>query len=200
MRYFMTRVNGVLKNKHVAIWEEATGRQLPPGHVIHHIDGNSKNNDPSNLQLMTRGEHTALHARLRKEGKDVVDPNDPDVIACRAALHNDYMRHRAVRTRKQREYNDTHREERRRASREYRTRNREECVAKDKAYYAANCEVVKRRNQAYRDARRDLVHAKDRLRSAYRYGMSESEIDKRKREVAKEQLWFDLPDYVKRVA
>jgi len=34
--------------------------------VVHHKDLNKTNNDPSNLQLMTRSEHTKLHWKLRK--------------------------------------------------------------------------------------------------------------------------------------
>ena len=29
--------------------------------VVHHIDGDKANNDPSNLQIMTRSEHSRLH-------------------------------------------------------------------------------------------------------------------------------------------
>ena len=28
---------------------------------IHYIDGNKRNNSPSNLQILTRGEHKAIH-------------------------------------------------------------------------------------------------------------------------------------------
>ena len=41
-------------------------RFLKPEYVVHHIDGNRQNNDPSNLQVLTRGEHTSLHIRKNK--------------------------------------------------------------------------------------------------------------------------------------
>jgi hypothetical protein len=55
---------------HDIIMERIIGRPLVyPDEVVHHIDGNRQNNEPSNLQLMSRGEHTSLHARqLRERG------------------------------------------------------------------------------------------------------------------------------------
>ena len=47
------------------------GRTLLKNEVVHHIDGNYLNNDPENLQVMTKSEHTQLHVReqiaLRKQ-------------------------------------------------------------------------------------------------------------------------------------
>ncbi len=37
----------------------------PKGKIVHHIDGNWKNNDISNLQIMTQSEHVALHNKSR---------------------------------------------------------------------------------------------------------------------------------------
>ncbi len=36
-------------------------KYLDPAIVVHHIDGDPLNNEPTNLAPMTRGEHTALH-------------------------------------------------------------------------------------------------------------------------------------------
>ena len=40
--------------------------KIPNGCLIHHIDGNMKNNDISNLEMMTRPEHVRIHNLLRK--------------------------------------------------------------------------------------------------------------------------------------
>lgn len=37
------------------------GRWLTTDEEVHHIDGNKKNNDPSNLLVLTAGEHTLIH-------------------------------------------------------------------------------------------------------------------------------------------
>ena len=48
--------------EHRLIMEQHIGRYLTEEEVVHHKDRNKVNNDISNLQLMTIGEHTRLHA------------------------------------------------------------------------------------------------------------------------------------------
>lgn len=49
------------------------GRELKQDEVVHHIDGNPRNNNPNNLQVMTRAEHMRYHMRqywaMRKAGQ-----------------------------------------------------------------------------------------------------------------------------------
>lgn len=40
--------------------------EIPEGYVVHHIDGNPKNNNPNNLTAMPRNVHTILHCKGRK--------------------------------------------------------------------------------------------------------------------------------------
>lgn len=57
---------------HRLIMEQHLGRNLTKNEVVHHIDGNKKNNDISNLKVMTRGEHSKYHREEEiKNGKDL---------------------------------------------------------------------------------------------------------------------------------
>ena len=48
---------------HRLILEMKLGRYLTDKEDGHHKDGNTFNNDPENLEVMTRSEHTSLHAK-----------------------------------------------------------------------------------------------------------------------------------------
>ena len=58
---------------HRLVAEQVLGRKLLPGEVVHHIDGNKRNNAPENLMIFSsQSEHAAWHAAHRKE----VMPNE----------------------------------------------------------------------------------------------------------------------------
>jgi len=66
--------------EHIVIIEREIGKRIPNGMVVHHIDGNKRNNKRDNLFLCTVSEHNNLHARIEglvwalyKEGKVVFD-------------------------------------------------------------------------------------------------------------------------------
>ena len=62
------------KHEHRIVAEQILGRKLLPGEVVHHIDGNKRNNTPENILILkSQSEHAKLHVRERKfwsEGGD----------------------------------------------------------------------------------------------------------------------------------
>lgn len=49
--------------QHREVMEEHIGRELREDEVVHHVDENKLNNQPDNLQIMSREEHSRLHAK-----------------------------------------------------------------------------------------------------------------------------------------
>jgi len=43
------------------VWETEWGRSVPPRGIIHHADGNTMNDNPVNLVLLTRAGHMDVH-------------------------------------------------------------------------------------------------------------------------------------------
>lgn len=59
--YYAARDDQRPERLHMAIWENVTGRTIPAGHVIHHLDHDPENNAPGNLRLMRHGDHDRHH-------------------------------------------------------------------------------------------------------------------------------------------
>lgn len=58
------------KHTHRVVAAEKAGRELLPGEVVHHIDGNKLNNHPDNLEILpSQSVHASLHAYEYWENK-----------------------------------------------------------------------------------------------------------------------------------
>lgn len=52
--------------EHRIVKENQIGRYLIPGEIVHHINGNKKDNRPENLEILTQSKHMKSHKRDTK--------------------------------------------------------------------------------------------------------------------------------------
>lgn len=62
--YAAMRDNGVHKSVHRVMMERHIGRKLRSDEVVHHVNGNKRDNRIENLVIMTSGEHSRLHNQI----------------------------------------------------------------------------------------------------------------------------------------
>ncbi len=55
------------KGLHVAIWEYVNGKEVPAGWHVHHKDGDTFNNNPSNLEAISALEHHRIPKKIDRE-------------------------------------------------------------------------------------------------------------------------------------
>lgn len=60
-RYKAIKVDGKKIDEHRHIMEKFLGRKLSFDEIVHHIDGDTRNNNICNLEIKSRSEHAILH-------------------------------------------------------------------------------------------------------------------------------------------
>ena len=64
-KYKKLFIKGKYVWEHRWVMEKKLGRKLKKDEVVHHIDHNPKNNNPSNLKVMKTFEHSSYHGKLQ---------------------------------------------------------------------------------------------------------------------------------------
>lgn len=57
------------RHEHRVVMEMLLGRKLTRDEVVHHRNGDKKDNRPENLEVMTRAQHIAEHRQQMNEGR-----------------------------------------------------------------------------------------------------------------------------------
>lgn len=63
--YRLVSIDGKLQYEHRVLLESSLGRKLEPSETVHHVNGIKNDNRPSNLEVLSRSEHTLKYHKKK---------------------------------------------------------------------------------------------------------------------------------------
>jgi len=78
--------------EHRVVAEKKLGRRLRDGEVVHHRDGDQRNNDPDNLEVVASHAHHAVHHRAEESRLRLPDEPNP-TVACECGCGERFARY-----------------------------------------------------------------------------------------------------------
>ena len=173
---------------HRDVWESVHG-PIPEGGVVHHIDTNPANNDPSNLELKTRSTHALVHSSEKveltcsvcgkvflkpKKNHDIDSAKGKPAVCCRECWFKSpggrkskevakqwNLVHREERAEYHKKWQAEHTEEMRRKRREYEEAHKDEREEYNKKLYAENREKRLADMKLYYSTHKEEIKAKE---------------------------------------
>ena len=86
-RQFFDTAKGSWQWVHRRVAEIVTGKSIPSGYEVHHVNRDKRDNDPENLQVVTKEEHKEIHSDDYKERVDRINKKLNNVIVKTAKQH-----------------------------------------------------------------------------------------------------------------
>lgn len=187
--------------EHILVMERKLGHPIPKGYDVHHINGIKTDNREENLELLPKGQHSKLHAKInRAKGKYLTEEQKAEKARMRARDYRishhqeilerqreEYYRNHDKSLERRRQYREAHREELRQKARDYKQRNLERVSASQKKSYQKNAEKRRAYSRQYA-----IEHREEVLRKKREYGVAHREELREKnrvyREIHKEEL------------
>ena len=160
--------------EHILVMEKKLGHPIPKGYNVHHINGNTKDNRPENLELYTIGEHRRLHAAIRRaQGEYLTKEEKAERARRRAAAYREknrdegnakqrerYYQNRDAVLAEKRKWRETHKEHIAKSGKEYREKHKEEIKERNRRYRLTHKKEIQERGRTYRQEHLDEIREK----------------------------------------
>lgn len=182
--------------EHILVMEKKLGHPIPMGYNVHHINGDTKDNRPENLELYKIGDHRRLHSAIRRaNGEYLSEEEKAERARQRAAAYrarnrgkiNEKQRERYYQNREEallekKEWRETHKEQIAKSGKEYREKHKAEIRERNRIYKLKHRKEIQERGRKYRELHDEEIKEKQKA-----YALSHKEELKRKQKAYRER-------------